>query len=97
MRGSQPQMGDRSAAHIAQWQDLELIFRRLSQHGNMRERRKGVAHVSLRPEETFMHGCLRPKEAACFRVQKFSNNRQLIDAGNQRFIRHACAAHFRII
>ena len=70
----------RSAAHGAQWQELELIFRQLLQHGNMRERREGVAHASLRPAETFMRACLRPTEAACFRVRKCANNRELIDA-----------------
>ena len=32
---------DRSAAHSAQWLELELIFGRILQHGNMRERREG--------------------------------------------------------
>ena len=45
---------DCSAAHSAQWQELELIFGWLLQHGNMRERSKRVAHASLRPAETFM-------------------------------------------
>ena len=45
---------DRSAAHSAQWQDLEPIFRRPSQHGNRCVRRERVAFVSLRPAETFM-------------------------------------------
>ena len=31
----------RSAAHSAQWQELELIFSLLLQHGNMTERREG--------------------------------------------------------
>ena len=44
---------DRSAAHSAQWQDLELIFHRHLQHGNRLERREGVAYASLRPAETF--------------------------------------------
>ena len=78
---------DRSAAHSAQWQDLELIFHRHLQHGNRLERRKGVAYASLRPAETFMCACLRPTEAACFRVRKCVNNRQLIDAGIERFVR----------
>ena len=77
---------NRSAAHGAQWQELELILRRLLQHGNMSERRKGVAHASLRPAETFMRACRRPTEAAHFRVQKGANNRQLIVAGVQRFL-----------
>ena len=95
MRESQPQMHDRSAAHSAEWQDLELIFRQLLQHGNMRERREGVAHASLRPAETFMRACRRPTEAARFRVQKCANNHQLIVASAQRFLRHACAARLR--
>ena len=36
MCGSRPRMRNRSAAHGAEWQDLELIFRRLLQHRNMR-------------------------------------------------------------
>ena len=32
---------DRSAAYGAQWQELKLIFGRLLQHGNIRERREG--------------------------------------------------------
>ena len=92
MRGSQPRMRDRSAAHSAQWQDLELIFRRLLQHGNMHERREGVVHqASFRPVETFMRACLRPTEDACFREQKCTNIRQLIDAGIQGLLRQACA------
>ena len=68
MRGSRPRMRDRSAAHSAQWQDLELIFRRLSQHRNMRERRERVVCALLRPTETFIYAHLRPMEAARFRV-----------------------------
>ena len=86
-----------SAAHGAQWQELELIFGRLLLHGNMRERRERVVHASHRPAETFMRACRRPTEAACLRVRKCANNRQLIVAGAQRFLRHACAAHFRVI
>ena len=70
MCGSQPRMSDGSAAHSAQWQDLELIFRWLLQHGNMCERREGVAHASLRPAETFMHACLRPTESCMFPCTK---------------------------
>ena len=96
IRWSQPWKRDRSATHSAQWQDLELIFRRLLQHGNMRKRREGVEHASLRPAETFMRACLRPMEAACFHVQECASNHQLIDAGIQRFLRHAYAARFRM-
>ena len=78
-------MRHRSAAHGAEWQDLELIFRRLLQNGNKRERREGVAHTSLRPAETFMHACRRPTEAARFHVRKGANIRQLIVASVQRF------------
>ena len=77
---------DHSAAHGAQWQELELTLGRLLQHRNMRERRERVAHVSLRPAETFMCACRRPTEAACFRVQKCANNHQLIVAGVKRFL-----------
>ena len=49
---------NRSAAHGAQWLDLELIFLlRLTQHRNRRARRERVADASLRPAETFMHAC----------------------------------------
>ena len=66
---------------------------------NMRERREGVEHVSLRARlvEMFMCACHRPTEAARFRVQKCANNHQLIVAGVERFLWHACAAHFRVI
>ena len=84
---------DRSAAHGAQWQDLELIFCRLLQHGNMRAI---VVYASLRPTETFMHACRRPMEAARFRVQKGTNNYQLNIAGVERFLGHAYAARFRL-
>ena len=88
---------DRSAAHSAQWRELELIFGWLLQHGNMRKRGERVAHASLRLAKTFMHACCRPTEAAHFRVQKCANNHQLIVASVQRFLQHACAAHFRVI
>ena len=86
-----------SADHSAQWQDVELIFCQPTQHGNRRERRERVAYASLRPSETFIHVCLRPREAARFRVRKCANNCQLIVAGIQRFVRYAYAAHFRVI
>ena len=89
MRGYCPQMHDRSAAHSAQYQDLELILRRIVQHGNRRERKEIVVYESLRPAETFMRECPRPTGAACLRVQKCENNRQLIVAGIQRFLRYA--------
>ena len=44
-----------------------------------------------------MHACLRPTEAACFRVRKCANNRQLIVAGIQRILQYAYAARFRFI
>ena len=51
---------DHSAAHGAQWQDLELIllFCRLLQHGSMHARVLRVVYASHRPTETFMHACL---------------------------------------
>ena len=82
---------DRSAAHGAQWQELEIILCWLLKHGNMRERTERVAHASLRPAETFMRVCPRPMEAVCFRVRKGANNHQLIVAGVQRFFRYAYA------
>ena len=77
---------DHNAAHSAQWQKLELILRWLLQHGKMSERREQVVYASLRPAEAFMRACMRLTEAACFSVQKSTNNRQLIDAGIQRFL-----------
>ena len=56
-----------------------------------------VVYASLRPTEAFMPACMRPTEAACFRVQKCVNNHQLIDAGIQRFLRHACTTRFHIL
>ena len=64
---------DRSAAHGAQWQELELIFGWLLLHGNMRKRRERVVHASLRPAETFMRACRRPTEAACIKWRKQSS------------------------
>ena len=58
---------------------------------------KGVACASLRPAETFMRACRRPTEAACLRVRKCANNRQLIVAGAQRYLRHAWAAYFGMV
>ena len=88
---------NRSAAHCAQWQELELIFGRLLKHGNICARRERVVHASHRPAEMFMRACRRSTEAACFRVQKCPNNHQLIVAGVERFLRHACAAHFCVV
>ena len=85
---------DPSAAHCAQWQELELILRWLLQHENMRERRE---RASLRPVEAFMRECMRPMEAACFCLQKSTKNRQQIDTGIQRFLRQACSVRFRIL
>ena len=79
---------DRSAAHGAQWQELELILRRLLQHGNTHERRERVVYASLRPAEALC-ACMRPTKAACFRIWKCANKRQLIVAGIQRFLRWA--------
>ena len=59
--------------------------------------KSSTVHASLRPAETFMCACRRPTEAAHFRVQKCANNHQLIVASVQRFLQHACAAHFRVI
>ena len=83
-----------SAAHGAQWQNLELKFRRLLQHGNRRIRKERVAYASLRPTETFMHACIRPTEAARFSVRKCTDNHQLIVAGVQRGLQYAYAARF---
>ena len=78
-----------SAAHGAQWQELELIFSWLLQHGNMRERRERVVYPLLIPTEMFMHACLRPTEAARFHERKCANNHQPNVVGVQRFLRHA--------
>ena len=74
---------DRSADHRSRWQDLELIFLCITQHGNRRTKGERVALASLRPAETFMRACTRPTEAACCRIQ--------------RFLRYAYAALFRVI
>ena len=86
-----------SATHSAQWQDLELIIGWLLNMETFAREGKDVVCASQRPAETFMRACRRPTEAACLRVRKCANNRQLIVAGAQRFLRHACAAHFRVI
>ena len=86
-----------SAAQGAQWQELELIFSQLLQHGNMRERRERVVYALLIPTETFMHVCLTPSDAARFCVRKCANNHQLIVAGVQRFLRQAGTAHLRVM
>ena len=90
---------DRSADHGAKWQELELILRRLVQHGNMRETMERVVCASLRPAEAFMRVCMRPAEAACFHIRICANNRQLIVAGIQRFLRCAYryTARFHVI
>ena len=85
---------DRSADHGAQWQELELIFGRLLEHGNMCKRREGSS-VCVTYTHGNVHG-LRPTEAACFRVRKCANNHQLIVASFQMFLRQASAAHFCI-
>ena len=56
-----------------------------------------MCHLELRPAETFMCACLRPREAACFRVWKCANNCQLIVAGIQRFKWNPFAARFHVI
>ena len=77
--------------------ELELILRGLLQTETCAREGVEVACASLRPAEMLMHASMRPTEAACFRVQKYANNHQLIVAGFQMFLRHACAAHFRIV
>ena len=67
----------------SRWQDLELIFLRLVQHGNKRARGESVVFASLRPAETFMRAYTRPTEAVCCR--------------NERFLQYAYAARFRVI
>ena len=74
---------DRSTAHRSRWQDLELIFLRLLQHGNRHARGESIVFASLRPAETFMRAYTRPTEAVCCR--------------NERFLRYAYAARFRVI
>ena len=62
------------------------------------EKGKSSACVTYsRPAEMFMHVCSRSTEAARFCVQKCANNHQLIVAGVERFLQHACAAHFRVV
>ena len=90
---------NRSAAHSAQWQDMELVNSSniplvfttgASENGR-------VTYVSLRLAETFIRGCLRPTEAACFCVKKCSNNRQLIVVAIHRFVRYAYALRIRYV
>ena len=50
--------------------------------------------ASLRPAEAFVCACMRATEAACFRIQKCANNRQLIVAGIKRFLRCTYTARF---
>ena len=88
---------DRSAAHDAQWQELELISASFYNTETCAREGKGVACASLRPVETFMRACTRPREAACLRFRKCANNCQLIVAGILRFLQHASAAHFHVI
>ena len=64
---------------------------------NKRKRKERVAYASLRPTETFKRACLRPTEAAGFRVRKCTNNCQLNVAGVQRRLRYAYAACFDVI
>ena len=53
------------AAHGAQWQELELIFGRLLQHGNMRERRERVVRER---RERVAHASLNQWKRSCMRV-----------------------------
>ena len=84
---------DRSTAHSAQWQDLELIFRRPSQHGKRCTRRERVVFASLRPSEKFMRACMRPTEAACCRYLKVCTtcilHMQLASVSYTLYSRHA--------
>ena len=59
-------MRDHSAAHSAEWQDLELIFRGLVQHGNMCERREELVHASLRPAESSCVRVVDPRKLYVF-------------------------------
>ena len=49
---------DRCAAQDAQWQELELIFGRLLQHGNMRKRREGSS-VCITVLDQLKRSCVR--------------------------------------
>ena len=53
-----PLPGDRSYAHSAQWQDMELTFGGL--FTTQKQAREKVAYACLRPAEVFMRACLRP-------------------------------------
>ena len=55
---------DRSAAHGAQWQELELIFGRLLQHGNIRERRDGSS-VCVTQTSGNVHACVSQTHGSC--------------------------------
>ena len=58
---------DCSAAQRALWQDLELIFRRLLQHGNRRARRERVAYASPDPQK---RSCVRTHGSCMFLCMK---------------------------
>ena len=61
-------------------------------------REKGKSSVCVTYTHGNVHACVsRPMEAARFHEQKCANNYQMIVAGVQRFLRHACAAHFRVL
>ena len=53
-------------------------------------------YASLRHVEAFIRACMKLTKAACFRIRKGANNRQLIVAGIQRFLQCAYTARFRV-
>ena len=55
---------DRSAAHSAWWQELELILRQLLQHENMRERREGSS-VCVTKTSGNVNGCGYETQGSC--------------------------------
>ena len=52
-----------SAAHRALWQDLELIFRRLFQHGNRPARRARIVYASLSLQKRYV--CVSETHRSC--------------------------------
>ena len=57
---------------------------------------KCMRHLDPR-KRSCVRACLRPTEAARFRLRKCANNHLLIVAGVPRFLRHAYAARSRVI
>ena len=66
---------DHSAAHRALWQDLELIFRRLFQHGNRPARRARIVYASLSLQK---RSCVRVWDPQKLHVSVYENVRTIV-------------------